>query len=146
VGEVKKGGWYMSKVAELRSKLEEVERAGLELEALGKTREELIAKMEGLRELLQKARNNYDHVVTEYAGAILLAEEINERGKELSRVTGTSFQTINLPGKYGYPGNVHPNGPSARTATNSLAIHEGLVPAIFGGDVFELLRQKRARR
>lgn len=144
-GAPQKGVLNMSKVMELRAELDRVESAGKELESLEKTRGELVASLDGMRELLVKAKTAYDKIGVEYAEALVQVMELNERGRNLSRETGQPWQTVNLPGRYGYTDNIFPTGAKAGVTTG-LVIHENLVPAVFGGDLFELLRAKKARR
>ncbi|MBI5286719.1 MAG: hypothetical protein HY878_03910 [Deltaproteobacteria bacterium] len=136
----------MSKIAEVRSELERIETASHELESLQKTRGELMASLDSVRGLLVKAKSAYDKILAEYAESLVLAQKLNDRGRQLSQITGQPWQGIDLPRQYGYSGNIHPNGPTTKQNSGSLVVHEDLVPAVFGGDVFAILREKRARK
>ncbi|HHT9117093.1 MAG TPA: hypothetical protein ACFYD1_00540 [Candidatus Hypogeohydataceae bacterium YC38] len=140
----------MSKVTELRTELDRVESAAGELETLAETKTKLVASLDSLSKLLAQARDAYNKAAVGYAELLVEAQEVNERGQSLSRITGQRWQGIDLPKQYGYSDNIlggHKN-PLLYASGNSdrLAIHEGLVPAVFGGDTFELLRQKRTGR
>ena len=118
------------------------EKAKRELEGVGKTKAGLTATLDAQRAELLKIKKTWDRAVVPYTKTMSEAQELNNRGRSLAQEAGLPFEAIDLVGRYGYGGAVHGHSGTMKGSPH-LAVHDDLVPAVYGGDVWELIRARK---
>lgn len=123
-------------IQELKTKLMALETKKKEFEDSIRRKDELVSKLNSLKEKLLQYKQSYDEKAVAYALSLMELEEVTSRVKSLGLELGIEHLNdflVDIPRHYGYADNLG-------EGNTGLVIHESIVPATRGLDLWKLIK------
>ena len=129
----------MQVLNELKARLAELEGKKQNFKENVKTKDELVNKLNNHKKKMLDLKKHYDSEALGYIESLIELEDItykiNRLGGELG-IEHIGDYHVNIPGLYGYLGNLNDRNPN-------LVIHESIAPATHGKELWQLIKRSK---